>query len=138
MEKSVKHSGIVTAVEKGMVHVQMHVESACSACEAHAKCGFAEAKDKEVDVATSEWQEYAAGEHVNVTIRTGNGLLAVLIAYVLPSVVLIGAFILFCLLPLSEPMVALLTLLIVALYAVVLYLFRDKLQRRFSLKIEKA
>lgn len=137
MEKIVKHTGIVTAVEKNMVHAKMRVVSACSACEAHANCGFAEAKDKTVDIATTKWQEYQPGDNVNITIRTGNGLLAVIIAYVLPSFILLGTFILLCLLPLSEPVVALITLLIVALYGGVLYMLRNKLQRKFSFDIEK-
>lgn len=137
MEKIVRHSGVVSAVEPRIVHVQMRVVSACASCEAHSKCGFAEAKDKIVDVETSDWKSYQVGDPCTVTIRTGNGVKAVLIAYVLPAAVLLAAFIAFSLFIPSEGVVALLSLAVVCLYGLVLYLFRSRLQRQFSFSISK-
>lgn len=137
MEKIATHPGIVTAVSENHVTVQMQVISACAACEAHGRCGFAEKKDKSVEVDTRDWRQYQPGDRVTVVIRSGRGLQAVLIAYVMPAIVLLAAFALFCSLHFSEPMVALLTLLVVAAYGLVLYAVRDRLQRRFTFLIEK-
>lgn len=138
MEKLTAHSGIVTAVEKGRVSVQMRVVSACASCEAHSRCGFAESKDKTVVVDTRDWQSYQQGDNVKVIIRTGNGLKAVLIAYVLPAVLLIAAFVTFYSLHLSEVVTALLTLSVVALYGIFLYFMRHRLQQKFTFKLEKS
>lgn len=135
MEKLATHNGIVTATAKGHVQVQMQVLSACASCEAHAKCGFAEKQDKTVDIDTSDWQQYHVGEAVTVVISSGLGLQAVLIAYVIPSVVLLASLAIFTLLHIPEGITALLILLIVALYALSLYLFRRRLQRKFSFQI---
>lgn len=135
MEKLVTHDGVVIAVSKKRVQVKMEIHSACASCEAHSKCGFAESKDKVVDIDTDEWQQYHVGENVSVEISANRGMQAVFIAYVLPSIVLLGTFIVLCLLHLSEGAIALITLLSVGLYAVVLYFFRNRLQKKFILRI---
>lgn len=138
MEKIATHPAIVTNVANGKVSVQMHVVSACASCEAHSKCGFAEAKEKVVEIETRQWKDYQPGDNVTVVIQTANGLKAVLIAYVLPALVLIAAFAVFYSMHLSEGITALLTLAIVALYGLVLYFMRHRLQRKFTFQIRKA
>lgn len=137
MEKIATHSGIVTAVTPKHVTVQMQVISACASCESHGRCGFAEKKDKSVEVDTPDWRSYLPGDRVTVVIHSGRGLQAVLIAYVMPAVVLLAAFALFCSLHLSEPLVALLTLLVVAAYGMILYAVRHRLQRKFTFQLNK-
>ncbi len=135
MEKLATHDGIVTQVSPGALKVQMHVVSACSSCEAHAHCGFAESRDKIVDIQTPDWQQYHVGDEVKVIIRAGRGLLAVLVAYVFPALLLLAVFIALTLAHLPEVWVAIVTLLAVALYGGVLYLCRRRLQRRFTMSV---
>ncbi len=137
MEKIATHPGTVTQVEKGRVVVQMRVLSACAACEAHGKCGFADAKDKIVEVDTRDWQQYQVGDHVTVIIQSGNGMKAVFIAYVMPGLLLLGSFVGFYLLQVGDGLTALLSLLVVALYGGILYLFREKLQKKFTFQLKK-
>lgn len=138
METIATHHGHVVAIHHGQVRVQMQILSACATCEGHSKCGFAEKKDKIVDIQTSDWKRYRVGDSVTVAINSGRGLLAVLIAYVLPAVLLLAAFTFFYLLRLPELWVALLTLLVVALYGIVLYLFRNRLQKKFTFQLRPA
>lgn len=137
MEKIATHPGTVTQVEKGRVNVQMRVLSACAACEAHGKCGFADAKDKIVEVDTRDWQQYQVGDHVTVIIQSGNGMKAVFIAYVMPGLLLLGSFIGFYLLKVGDGLTALLSLLVVCIYGFILYLLRHKLQKKFTFQIKK-
>ena len=137
MEKLATHSGTVIAVENNHVRVEMQVLSACASCEAHAKCTFAEKKEKVVDIDTPDWQRYQVGDAVNVIINTSRGFLAVFIAYILPAVLLVGTLVALCLLRLPELLAAILTLVVIGLYGVVLCLFRGKLQRKFTFGIEK-
>ena len=143
MEKIAKHDGIVTEIiskpdtHSGIVRVQIHVVSACASCEAHGKCGFADSKDKIMDIDTPLWQQYHEGEPVTVTINANRGLQAVFIAYILPAILLLATFITLTALHLSEGWVAIITLLAVALYAVILYLCRHRLQRKFTMSLSK-
>lgn len=135
MAQIATHDGKVIATEQGLVRVEMHVISACSSCEAHEKCAFVDKAEKIVEVPTADWQRYAVGDSVVVSISEGLGLLAVLLAYLLPAILLIAAIVLTATLTGSEGLAALVTLVVVALYFLILYRFRDRLQRKFSFSI---
>jgi sigma-E factor negative regulatory protein RseC len=132
-----EHPGIVTEVKEGFVTVQIESTSACAACQAHARCGFAESKTKTLDIPIDDNlnDNFNVGDRVTVTIDHSRGLLATWWAYVLPAVLLLGAVVGFTLAELPEPTVILLSLAILGLYILILYLFRKKLDSRFTLKI---
>ncbi len=136
--QQVTHPGIVISSQQGTVQVKMQVVSACASCEAHARCTFAEKKDKTVDITTPLWQNYNPGDPVTVIINSGRGLLAVLIAYILPAVLILATFATLYTLRLPELWVALASLAAIGLYTLVLYLSRNRLQQRFTFRLEKA
>lgn len=136
--QQVTHPGIVISSQQGTVQVKMQVVSACASCEAHARCTFAEKKDKTVDITTPLWQNYNPGDPVTVIINSGRGLLAVLIAYILPAVLILATFATLYTLRLPELWVALASLAVIGLYTLVLYLSRNRLQQRFTFRLEKA
>ena len=135
MAKIATHPATVTEVKPGTVQVQLHVVSACAACEAHGKCGFADSKEKIMHIDTPRWQQYHAGEPVTVTINANRGLQAVLVAYILPALLLLATFATLTALHLSEGLTALLTLLVVVLYGLLLYALRHRLQRKFTMSV---
>ena len=130
-----QHPGTVTSVKKGFVTVQITSLSACAACQAHSKCGFAESKTKTLDIPTALWQQYNVGEPVTVTIDHSRGLAATWWAYLLPAILLITVVVAFSLAGFSEPLVILFSLLTLALYILLLYILRKKLDSRFTLTI---
>ncbi len=130
-----QHPGTVTSVKKGFVTVQITTLSACAACQAHSKCGFAESKTKTLDIPTALWQQYNVGEPVTVTIDHSRGLAATWWAYLLPAILLIAAVVAFSFAGFSEPIVILFSLLTLALYILLLYILRKKLDSRFTLTI---
>lgn len=138
MEKIATHSGVVTTVTPGHVSVTMQVQSACSACQAHSKCGFAEKADKSVEIDTPDWQRYSVGDSVTVVINTGRGMRAVAIAYALPALLLLACIITLSLCGLHELLVILSAFLLLGAYCLVLYRLRDRLQHRFTFRIVKA
>lgn len=136
MEKIATHNGIVTASGEGRVKVKMEVHSACSSCHAHAKCGFSESAHKEVTIDTKDWLNYPEGTNVEVIISQGRGMAAVWWAYLLPAILIIICFAVLYNLS-SELITALVTLVVVAVYYVILWFFRQRLQKRFSFRIRK-
>lgn len=137
MSQIAKHDGTVMSVSQGRVEVEMHVLSACASCEAHDKCAFVDKADKIVEVQTGDWKSYSPGDSVVVTVDEGLGLFAVLLAYVLPAVIIVGAVVLLVYLTGSELLAILVPLALVAVYFLLLYRFRDRLQRQFSFGIVK-
>lgn len=89
METIATHPGIVIASTSQEVQVKMEVLSACASCQAHSHCGFAEKKDKIVNIATRDWQDYHPGDTVNVIINSGRGIQAAIIAYLIPAILLL-------------------------------------------------
>lgn len=130
-----QHPGTVTSVKKGFVTVQITSLSACAACQAHSKCGFAESKTKTLDIPTALWQQYNVGEPVTVTIDHSRGLAATWWAYLLPAILLIAAVMAFSFAGFSEPLVILFSLFTLGLYILLLYILRKKLDSKFTLTI---
>lgn len=138
MSKNIaEHDGTVVAVNPGKVTVKIRTVSACSSCEAHGSCGFAEAKDKEFDIDCAEWKEYQAGDSVVVSINHSLGFEAVLWAYILPAVILLATILILLHFMNNEALAVLISLVVLSLYFVVLYQMRGKLQRHFTFGIEK-
>ena len=135
METIARHDGIVVDSHDGRVDVRIVQISGCASCAAHSKCGFADQKEKVVNVSTPEWEKYHAGDRVVVSVNSRRGIQAVAIAYILPAVLLLGVFIgLYCA-HASELVCALSSLAAVGLYVGALYLTRKRLDSRFSFGI---
>ena len=132
------HDGTVKSVTDGKVTVEMQVLPACASCKAHEKCAFVDKADKIVEIETSDWNSFSVGDSVIVSINESLGMLAVLLAYVLPALLLIATLVLSIFLWGSELLASILTLVLLALYFVILYFCRDKLQRHFSFGLTKA
>ena len=131
-----EHPGTVTAVKPGFVTVQITSVSACASCQAHSKCGFAESKTKTLDIPTTD-SELKVGAPVTVTIDHSRGLAATWWAYVLPAILLIAVIVGLSLTGLSELLVVLFTFATLGLYILILYLFRKKLDSKFTLTVSK-
>lgn len=137
MSQIATHPGEVTKVEKGKITVLMHVLSACSSCKGHEKCAFVDKADKVVEVKTSDWEKYSVGDSVIVSVNDSLGLLAVLLAYLLPAIIIIGSVILISIITNSELLAAIIPIAVTVLYFFILYRVRGSLERKFSFGIEK-
>lgn len=142
-------TGTVTQSTNGKLHIRIVCNSACMHCQLNnphrsskspskmdsgGLCGFAESEEKEIVVETADWKQYTIGDNVEVDICDSQGLMAVLIAYLLPAA--IGITILIATYkPLGELCSALVTLLFFGLYIIALRLLRRGLQRRFTYTI---
>ena len=135
LERVASHAGIVQEVKQGRVLVKIEAVSACASCAAHGKCGFAESKDKTLEIPAADWQQYTVGQAVTVHIDESRGMLAVWIAYVLPALLMLAAIIALSLAHLPEWMVVLAAFLVLGLYVLVLYLRRRKVESHFTLTI---
>ena len=138
MEKSdtlVKHDGTVVAVSDKTVTVSITAVSACASCAAHAKCGFAESKDKTLDIPSNHSGDYHVGQQVVVVIDHSRGLLAVWFAYLLPAILLLAVIVSLSLAHLPEGIVALAALATLAIYILILYLTRRRLDSHFTLTL---
>jgi sigma-E factor negative regulatory protein RseC len=150
--KMIKHDGIIIALnEDGTALVRIVQTSACSACKAKAMCASAESAEKEMTAVLLGDEQWAVGDTVEVMVQQKMGWKAVVLAYLLPFFVMLAVmFIGNGLLAIGDGATGLLgdeakreavlgtvALCAMAVYYLVLGLFKDKLQKEFSFTAKK-
>lgn len=137
MAEEISHKGRVVSVSQDSLTVEIVSSSACSSCKAASMCSMSESTTKSVTVRLLPGEKYAAGEEVEVLLSPSMGLKAALLAYFLPVVLLIAVCV-----PLSfAGYGALLSggvgLAAMALYYVVLYFFRGRIEKEYEFRVIK-
>ncbi|MBR0274492.1 MAG: SoxR reducing system RseC family protein [Bacteroidaceae bacterium] len=136
MVETISHEAVVKSIDSERVCVTILQSSACSGCAAKKMCNSAEAKEKDVEVFTSDAALYRVGEKVILEGRLADGRKAAIIAYGLPLLLLLPTLFLSVWLSGSEALGAVWSLATVVLYYLVLFLFfRKRLQQSFSFRI---
>ena len=150
--KMIKHDGIIIALnENGTALVRIVQTSACAACKAKAMCASAESAEKEMMVMLLGDGQWAVGDTVEVMVQQKMGWKAVVLAYLLPFFVMLAVmFIGNGLLAMGDGATGLLgdeakreavlgtvALCAMALYYLVLGMFKGKLQKEFSFTARK-
>ena len=150
--KMIKHDGIIIALnENGTALVRIVQTSACVACKAKAMCASAESAEKEMMVMLLGDGQWAVGDTVEVMVQQKMGWKAVVLAYLLPFFVMLAVmFIGNGLLAMGDGATGLLgdeakreavlgtvALCAMALYYLVLGMFKGKLQKEFSFTARK-
>ena len=157
----IKHDGIIIALnEDGTALVRIVQTSACAACKAKAMCASAESAEKEMTVqltnseasnSPSPIADIKVGDTVEVMVQQKMGWKAVVLAYLLPFFVMLAVmFVGNGLLAMGDGATGLLgdeakreavlgtvALCAMALYYLVLGMFKDKLQKGFSFTARK-
>ena len=148
----IKHDGIIIALnENGTALVRIVQTSACAACKAKAMCASAESAEKEMMVMLLGDGQWAVGDTVEVMVQQKMGWKAVVLAYLLPIFVMLAVmFIGTGLLAMGDGATGLLgdeakreavlgtvALCAMALYYLVLGMFKGKLQKEFSFTARK-
>ena len=135
----IKHDGIIIALnEDGTALVRIVQTSACAACKAKAMCASAESAEKEMTVVLLGDGQWAVGDTVEVMVQQKMGWKAVMLAYLLPFFVMLAVmFIGNAIWAVREEILGTVALCAMALYYLVLGMFKDKLQKEFSFTAKK-
>jgi positive regulator of sigma E activity len=139
MEKSdyhgtIQHDGKVKKVESNSVLVSIASSPACSGCQAEGLCGISGKEEIIVDVKGR--YNVSPGDMVTILMEQKTGYKAVVLSYLVPLVIFISGLILFNLLSFKELISGLVSISLLFPYFLVLYLFRNKINRNiiFTLK----
>ena len=136
MAEYIHHEGIVLSVEGTNARVEIVQTSACQACKARQMCLSSESKSKMVDAVMLE--SVVPGDRVEVTVRETLAWRAVLLAYVLPFLVLVGVVAgVTVWTDWNDATAGGLAIVATAVYYLILSLFRNRLQRQFSFTVRK-
>ena len=135
----IKHDGIIIALnENGTALVRIVQTSACAACKAKAMCASAESAEKEMMVVLLGDEQWAVGNEVEVMVQQKMGWKAVVLAYLLPFFVMLAVMLIGnAIWTVREEILGTVALCAMALYYLVLGMFKDKLQKEFSFTARK-
>lgn len=119
------------------IDVSILSESACATCKVKSACGMSETEEKVVSIFTHDAPAYRVGEQVVVSVTRNMGLRAVFLAYVVPFLVLLVSLLVLLEAGLSEAAAGLISLGVLALYYIVLWLMRRRIEREINFNIRK-
>jgi len=132
----VEHRGIVAKIDGKSMQVRIAQETACSECHSNKLCSSAEKVEKIIDIHyfTGKFEQ---GQAVIVIGRSGVGLKAVFLAYLLPLILMVTGMVLSLewIFPGKEGLAAIISLIIPILYYLLLYPFRNILKRNFTFNV---
>ena len=135
MAELISHKGKVISSGQGIISVEIVSESACSACHAAGLCGMSESRKKIVEVPAVRGKDYSVGQEVEVCLAPKTGLNAVLLSYVIPAMILLILILSLPLIGLGELAGGLFAVAGVALYYLILYLFKGRLAGEYEFYI---
>ena len=134
--ETVSHKGRIVQVTPEFTTVEIISGSACSTCHASGLCGMSEYTRKAIEVPTRAWDRFEPGQEVNVLLKASMGHKAVWLAYVAPLVVLLAVLLVSLGLGAGELAAGLGAVGGVAVYYLILWLFRDRLRNQYVFTIE--
>lgn len=136
-QEVISHKGTVVSAGPTATVVRLLARDACGHCEAASLCGMAGIQEKLVEVPTRASHPHAVGDEVEVLLKGTMGLKAVWLSYMIPLLLLMGAVLGLYALGTGEVPAALGGLAVVALYYLVLWLFRGRLRNEYVFTIKE-
>ena len=135
MEHRISHEGIVTSIDGNNVEVKILSKSACASCNIKGACNMSEMKEKIICVPHPKNQNLSIGQEVKISIGLGQANKAVIFAYAIPSIILISMIFILNYLKIDEGINALISIGSLIPYYLILFLFKDKIKRKFEYEI---
>ena len=135
MANTIKHQGIVENIKGSHLQVRIIQTSACASCSIKGHCSSADTKEKLIDVTDDNVSSYQPGDRVWVIGELSMGVMAVLLAFILPFLVLIFSLFIFMTIWNDELGSALCSLALLIPYYYILLLNKSRLGKKFSFSI---
>lgn len=133
----ISHKGTVKSIAGSTATVEIQVSSACATCKATSFCGSSESGSRSIEAHIGPEQNVSVGDEVRVLMTQVMGTKAIVIGYVIPSVVVLAGLFVLIGVGINEGIAALASLVLLTAYYFVLYLLRDKLKKEFNFRIER-
>ena len=135
--EQIEHKGKVLSAGEGVVRVAIEVDEACGSCASRKACAMGQSTKREIVVCTDDAERYSVGEVVNVSARQSAGLMAVVLCYVVPLVVLVATLAIAISLGVGDGISAMISLGVTAIYYAVLGLFHKRISQKVIFTINK-
>ncbi len=139
---SFSHIGEVVSLKDGRVEVSLSRAAACDGCHAKSVCTASSGKDesgrvRRMWVESSRVEEFEIGDRVEVSISYRVGVLAVIMAYIVPLVLFVAAIAGAVCMGVEQGIAAVGAFILTGLYYVGFYLCRSRFERVVNFEINK-
>lgn len=135
MENRISHEGVITNIDKENIEVKILSQSACVSCNIKTACNMSEMQEKTITIPAPKDKNLSIGQEVKISIGLGQAKRAVVFAYVIPVILLISMIFILNALKIDEGINALISIGILVPYYMILFLFKDKIKRKFEYEI---
>lgn len=136
MSQKIEHIGKITHIDRNHIQVLFIQESACSSCHAKGACSAADMDEKIIEVESTD-SSLKVGDQVILSGESSMGLLAVLLAFVIPFLIILISLFLLRYFIASEAITGTISLTTLIPYYIILSFFRKKLKRKFQFHVSK-
>ena len=136
MNQRISHEGIITSINDDEVHIKILSKSACASCNIKGACNMSEMKEKIISVPYPKDKNLSIGQEVKISMGLGQANRAVIFAYVIPVIILVSMIFILNALKIDEGINALISIGSLAPYYLILFLFRNKIKRKFEYEIQ--
>lgn len=131
----IEQKGIVEEINHHRVKVRIQPEAACGGCHAKGLCSVFGSVDRIIEV-YDQSQPLSPGDPVNIAISRGMGNKAVFLGYLVPFLLFIAVLILTTSMGVREWVSGVSSLASLIPYYIILYLFRDRLNRTITFTLK--
>ena len=135
MEHRISHEGIITKIDDNNVEVKILSKSACASCNIKGACNMSEMKEKVIVIPRPKDKDLSMGQEVTVSMGLGQANKAVIFAYVIPTIILFSMMFILNHFKIEEGVNALISIGSLIPYYLILFLFKDKIKRKFEYEI---
>ncbi len=132
----IEQRGTIEEIKDGLIRVNLLSVSACATCHAKGACSMMDVQNKSIDVYDSG-NGYKIGEVVNVIMRQSLGYKAMILAYGIPFLLVLGSLIILTSLHTSELIAGVVSLSVLIPYYLIIYFLKNSLQKTFTFTIGK-
>jgi len=136
MAQFIEHTGIIHKIDDNIIQVIIAQESACSGCHARGVCSAADKEHKMIEVENNH-HLLQVGDNVVLSGKLSVGLIAVLLAFVFPFMLIFLALIILNFIGVNESISGGISLGILIPYYGILSFFNKKLKSKFKFEIKK-
>jgi len=135
MSAAVDHIGLVSDIKKGMITVRLVEDPSCHSCSMASLCHPNE-EDRSLLKMESK-DHFQVGEEVLVRLKDSTGLLASVLAYIVPFFLVIAVLTLLLVSGANEGLAAAGSLLVLVPYYSILAFYRNVLKKHIQLELHK-
>jgi sigma-E factor negative regulatory protein RseC len=132
---SIRHEGTVLKIGRKSVVICISSVSACAGCQAEGYCSMADKEDKIIEV-TGDYN-VREGDRVTVLMERSMGYSALFLGYLLPLILIVLTLIVSVSFNVPELPAGLLSIGIIIPYYVILFLFRNRINKKFTFSLKQ-